>query len=541
MCKFFKGSSEQPARENARIMHGEPVLLNSNDESLERAHNSGDTGLAPATTISNRWPFGYLFPDLAQDGLKLLPEAPKTSKDLRELGKKEYMGEDSLSATGEPQPNVPVGVPIPTIFTFFGQFVDHDVTLTEEGPEVTDLSNPNLTPLPYSKVTETIRNARTPNLDLDSVYGSDPDEGAPLRDKDKLRLGKIDEGDRLPDDRKDRFQDLYRGSPDRVDRTAMIGDPRNDENLILAQLHVAFLRAHNELIDRKHSFDEAKQLLIQHYQWIVLNDYLPRVADRTIVEKVTKANAFFSAKSRKELFMPLEFSVAAYRFGHSKVREFYPFKLPGDVHTASLEDLFKFTRFSNNDGNRFRLQIPGFWVVEWKNFLNSVDKEFFSRPIDTLLAGSLLNLPMERGAELPDWKKNLAVRNLLRGYVLRIPTGQAVAEAMNKVDPSIVPLTRDEIARAVTDKQRPVMDAAGFLDCTPLWLYVLIEAKSCSEGHHLGPVGSTIVAETLIGILRYSDYSILSAPGWKPTLGLTPGKFDLEDLLELAGVYDPRG
>jgi hypothetical protein len=121
-----------------------------------------------------------------------------------------------------------------------------------------------------------------------------------------------------------------------------------------------------------------------------------------------------------------------------------------------------------------------------------------------------------------------------------MPTGQAVATEMNKKDQSIVALTPCQIATAVTEQQYAIMEKAGFLEHTPLWFYILAEAVYYNKGHHLGPVGSTIVAETLIGILRDSDYSILSKPAWKPTLGLTPGKFDLEDLLELAGVYDPR-
>jgi hypothetical protein len=179
-------------------------------------------------------------------------------------------------------------------------------------------------------------------------------------------------------------------------------------------------------------------------------------------------------------------------------------------------------------------------VIDWKRFLDSDDPDLFSRPIDTRLAVGLLELSAERGIALPEWKTNLAVRNLLRGYYLRLPTGQAVAQAMNKIDASIIPLKPKEIYDAVTDPQRAVMDKATFLlEQTPLWFYILAEAVHFNRGYHLGPVGSTIVAETLIGILRYSDYSILSNPYWRPTVGLTPGKFDMEDLLILAGVYTP--
>ena len=306
-----------------------------------------------------------------------------------------------------------------------------------------------------------------------------------------------------------------------------------------------------------YSFAQARKTLVQHYQWIVLEDFLPRVADPSIVRKIRTKGARFFRPSRENLFMPLEFSVAAYRFGHSKVRESYE-QYNTVLKSADLINLFRFTKFSGKLAGENRTHIIGQWVIDWKNFLNSDTLRFFSRPIDTRLVFGLFNLGGERGVifDRPEdkWKKNLAVRNLLRGYLLRIPTGQAVATAMSKIDQGILALTPGQILSAVTekyvenpstvgDKQAEILKNAGFLDCTPLWFYILAEAAYYHKGRHLGPVGSTIVAETLIGILRYSDYSILSTPDWRPTLGLTlglpPGKFDLEDLLHFAGVYDP--
>src|SRR6185369_17261953 len=283
---------------------------------------------------------------------------------------------------------------------------------------------------------------------------------------------------------------------------------------------------------------------VQHYQWIVLEDFLPRVADWAVIKKIRAKGPKFFKPSRESLFTPLEFSAAAYRFGHSKVRSAYVGYNTVLPTSAGLPELFKFTMLTGDLSGEHNTHILGQWVIDWKNFLRSDDPDFFSRPIDTRLSQPLFNLK-EHGVRPPDWKQNLAVRNLLRGYLLRIPTGQAVATAMNEKDQSIVALTPAQIESAVGAQQYTKMkeagfEKAGFHEHTPLWFYILAEAAYYNKGHHLGPVGSTIVAETLIGILRYSDYSILSTPGWKPTLGLTPGKFDLEDLLEFAGVYDPR-
>ena len=127
----------------------------------------------------------------------------------------------------------------------------------------------------------------------------------------------------------------------------------------------------------------------------------------------------------------------------------------------------------------------------------------------------------------------LAVRNLLRGYLLRMPTGQAVARALG-VDPLSA---ADVEAAAGSDAQRTILRNAGFLERTPLWYYILAEAMAASEGARLGAVGSTIVAEVLVGLVHRSEDSILRCRyPWSPTLGQTAGKFDLADLLRLAGV-----
>jgi hypothetical protein len=103
----------------------------------------------------------------------------------------------------------------------------------------------------------------------------------------------------------------------------------------------------------------------------------------------------------------------------------------------------------------------------------------------------------------------------------------------------ILPMTEEQISSVAKDipGQGEVLRGTKFLTRTPLWFYILAEAAYYNRGHHLGPVGSTIVAEVLIAVLRRSTYSILSDPNWRPTLGSTPGKFELEDLLKLAGVF----
>ena len=335
------------------------------------------------------------------------------------------------------------------------------------------------------------------------------------------------------------------------DRAALIGDPRNDENLIVAQLQVAFLKAHNRLVDNGHSREEARRILRQHYQHVVIHDFLRnRIADEDIVDDIlANGNRWYDALSQP-FFMPLEFSVAAYRFGHTMVRSDYDFNL--NFHTgddapggpATLELLFTFTALSGELLGEDT--VPENWIIEWERLIgDNLGAGGHARRIDTRISAfldgqnrALLNLQTEQGEALPGLAAHLAARNLLRGYLLRMPTGQAVAEHLG-----LTPLTGQQIRDAVGDTQADELANGGFLDRTPLWFYVLAEAAhrnaepGHSDDHRLGPVGSTIVAEVLIGLVRRSEDSILSTPGWTPSLpAKNPGEFDLADLLRFAGV-----
>lgn len=465
-----------------------------------------------------RSPFGFMFPELQDERdaqQNRLDDTPETVQNLRRLG----------AVMVDPGEGRIPGIPLAAIHNFFGQFVDHDITL-ERGSAKVQLSAPQV--LSMAQIRERIVNFRTPQLDLDHVYGPDIEGALAPRDPenpDKLLVGEVRPGDKGLPKGKDARNDL----PRNPDGEALIGDSRDDENMIVAQLHVAFLRAHNAIVDRGHNFDEARKLLTQHYQWIILHDFLEQIADPNIVKLVRNRGAKFFDPPKRSFFMPLEFSVAAFRFGHSKVRAAYE-----DFNelqpSGALDLLFRFA------GER----LPDEWVIRWPSFLDPEDPERFSRPIDTSLTELLTDLdPPQLGGQEPG-QNNLAVRNLIRGLILRLPTGQAVANRM--ASQGIRPLTPEQILSVTeaipgqSDFLKQTEEKSHFLTKTPLWFYILAEAAFYSRGHHLGPVGSTIVAEVLIYILRNSTDSILSDSRWRPTLGET-AKFDLEDLLKLAGVF----
>jgi len=481
------------------MTHGE-MLITENEI-------NGPTNLPLAKKSS----FGYMFPELQRDESEnLLDGLPETVEQLRRLG----------AVMVDPGEEHIPGIPVPAIHTFFGQFVDHDITL-ELGTVGHHLNDPH--PLSLQQIADEIVNSRTPNLELDNVYGPDIDGNFPPQDPDnpaKLLLGKVADGQGLPKNKDVRndFHRLENGSP-------AIGDSRDDENVIINQLHVAFLRAHNTLVDRGCRFDEAQKLLIQHYQWLVLDDFLGHITDPVVVKMIRSKGARFFDPPARSFFVPLEFSVAAFRFGHSKVRAAYD-NFNNIQVGGGLDLLFRPGR-----------TLPEHWIISWPSFLDAEDPGRFPRPTDTSLTRQLTELPPDVLSG-QDPEPNLATRNLLRGLILRMPTGQAVARRMEAQ--GIRPMNEEEIA-SVAEKipgQKAFLNESKFLlKKTPLWFYILAEAAFYSRGHHLGPVGSTIVAEVLIAILRHSTYSILCEPHWRPTIGDTPGKFDLEDLLKLAGVF----
>lgn len=516
-----------------RIPHGAVVTLEQVNTAVGAAtvNNVGLNIPFSLSVMPNFKRFDFLFPKLQNNPNNLLPESAQTVEHLKQLGQTML----DASMPGDNQDSL-----IPAGYTYLGQFIDHDITFEVVSGDITKLTDPNFAPLSVEKIRESIVNTRTATLDLDSVYGT----LAP-RDGDKMVVGKVTplNGTDFPTRRppgKDDDNDLPReprGTDPQHDRAALIGDPRNDENTVIAQLHTAFLRAHNALIKRGKNFDEARILLRQHYQWIIVDDFLKRIADPKIVNRVKKANQVYKPYDYS-FFMPLEFTVAAYRFGHTMIRKDYDFNLnfntsgqPGTV-PASLDLLFTFTALSGGLGfGQGTDALPDNWIIEWEHFVDAGQPFNKARRFDTKLVEPLSFLKDTLGQPLPD-EARLAVRNLLRGYLLRMPTGQAVARALK-----VKALTKKEIEKAAANsEQLAVLQKSGFNKRTPLWFYILAEADAQTNGKRLGEVGSILVTEVLIGLIRRSENSILAEKNWKPTLGGTAGEFNLDDLLKLAGV-----
>jgi Animal haem peroxidase len=371
-------------------------------------------------------------------------------------------------------------------------------------------------------------NFRTARYDLDSVYRGGPVNDPAFydpADRDKLLLRTNVNG----------VLDVPRDDNGR----AIIGDPRNDENLIIIQFHKAVIQFHNKLVDYLRAqgmrpewvFEGARRLARWHYQWAVIHDFLPPFVGADLVGptgtvykevagKPPVLNVRYYKPTNKDgrPFMPVEFAVAAYRFAHSIIRPFYIISDSGVVDIFGPEGGF------NLNGGR---PIPANLAIKWKNIL-PVDPNFPARPprkIDTNLSLPLTSLPGS-AVPPPDPTRDLAVRNTIRGKRVGLPSGQQVARAMR--------------APVLSNSTLGLSNDPGWRGEAPLWFYILKEAELPPyKGERLGPVGGRIIAEVLVGLLQRDPNSYLYLdPAWKPVPPIAPtaGQFTFVDLLKYAGA-----
>ncbi|MBY5162284.1 peroxidase family protein [Salsipaludibacter albus] len=386
---------------------------------------------------------------------------------------------------------------IPSGYTFFGQFVDHDLTL-DDGSILGSPVDPS-----------TIEDIRTPFFDLDCVYGLGKTGSPGIYDGDRLRIDQHDAADDLPRDSAG---------------LALIGDPRNDENTAVSQLQLAFLNLHNAVLDGiattpslkkggESDFAAAQRLTRWLYQWAVVHDFLPRVVGQALVDDIFQPHGNRPVRTKifdwkKRIFMPVEFSVAAYRFGHSMVRATYPLN-------ASRPDVAFFG--SGVDMQGFR-PLPAGHTIDWDHYFQiDGSSPVMARTIDTHLVPPLHDMP---SSVVGTGLKNLAHRNIMRGHTLGLPSGQAVAKKLG--------------AAPMSDSQ---LGHPGGGDA-PLFWYVLKEAEITQGGQRLGEVGGRIVAEVCAGLLAGDPTSYLNAsPAWTPGAPFTTtGNVTVPDLLKFAGV-----
>jgi hypothetical protein len=431
------------------------------------------------------------------------------AKDVLERGAVALIADPALSVHNPNNPTHTAGA------TFMGQFLDHDITFDT----TSRLGQPT------SPVTAT--NARTPAFDLDSVYGDGPLNAPHLYDPGDRAKFRVESGGL--------FEDLPRYP---AHHAAIIGDPRNDENLVIAGLHAAFLLFHNAAVDLVRSrtpsvaddqaFAEARRLTTWHYQWMILHEFLPLFVGQAMVDAILTHGRRFYTPRNDEAFIPVEFQIA-YRFGHSMVRPSYRANLAGDNGQPFFGLIFDPSQEGEADPADLRggARAPRRFIG-WQTFFDFGDGEVKpNKLIDTKLSTPLFNLPL---AAIPAGSPptSLPQRTLLRHLTWQLPSGQALAEAMGAPVLSSADLAELQPLRA------------SFAAATPLWYYILKEAEVMEGGLHLGPVGGRIVGEVFIGLLQTDPHAYVNVqPDFTPTLPTAtgnPADFRMVDFLTFAGV-----
>jgi hypothetical protein len=507
--------------------------------------------------------------------------APETLKDSQGRPKRDAAGKLIISATPENELDDEENFATPVGYTYLGQFIDHDLTLNP-----VDHFNP------LARATDT-PNLRSCELDLDNLYGAGPGMVPYMYSPDGRSL--VTGRPLTFDGKASKVRDLPR-----LNGRAVIGDKRNDENVIVSQLHSAFIEFHNAVAkeDRQADFEQLRRTVTLHYQWLILTDFLPKVVGQQMMDSVlpgfgqdgkvgTGKPKLTVAASMKPGEMPVEFVDAVYRAAHSAVRPSYRLntmmrgteeerRLNPDL--AGRKQIFAASAFAGLNGFR---EYPSNWGIDWQLYFEIDRKLSFetisdgpkrvqaSYKLDTSLVNPLAYLPefsqaVGRGdyahskdgypLAKPGLISNLAYRDLLRGNQRELPSGQAVAIAMGLEPIESKHLMVGKASVDGLEENKSVLDYGdSFKKETPLWFYILAEAQAlwneqamalstASEDrrnaipNYLGPVGGRLMAETFVALLANDPKSILYAGANWQPRYLRQERFDMAALLTRAGV-----
>jgi hypothetical protein len=444
---------------------------------------------------------------------------------------------------------------LPAEYTYLGQFIDHNLDF-DETPQPTANVNPS-----------SLTNFESFRFDLNDVFGGGPSVDPQLYASDHKHLlvsGTLGapNPDGLPTvTGNGGVFDLFRGSSGQAD----IVEPRNDETQILSQIDAAFIAFYNDFIDEGDSYAQARQLTENYYQEIVLTDVLPAYVGQDTIDQYLRfgPNGQVHVQTKNfsvANFTPIEFSVGAYRFGHSLVRNNYHIN-DIDPTGADIDDnvsIFDLDNFQAGDlsggaplpgpnllgtssctsTSLCTQPNPAGHQIQWKYFVPALDKNpndagiNFARKTQTTISPALFNLPAESIAGCADaatspvcnGSASIIARDFARGNYDGLASGQAIAQTLGC---PVIP------AKSINPTSDAVFDTG-----TPLLYYVLAEAQK--SGQTLGCVGKSIVAQVFIQVLAETPGSILQT-NFKPDPSLvklapeTPA-FSFGDLLVDTGL-----
>jgi hypothetical protein len=483
------------------------------------------------------------------------PVDPET---LERLGR---LGEALLVSYGfAPPPPVPTLMKdMPSAYTYLGQFLAHEMTLWDPA----DASGPPQT-------VDLIDSA----IDLKTIFkrplGFPRNLPTHVQEEEGLPLNQtiVDSGPGFPGSGLD---DLPRMDSGR----ALILDPRNDQNLTLSQTQVAITRFAQAAISILKPLvltgEEVRRIVLRHFQSVVLQDYLVRLVDPKTYDDVMVNGRVWVAPSAgggmpDPFYVSPEFSGAIFRFGHAMRRDNYsPWNTVNPnktVMSALASDLLD---FSFDGGDLTNGQLLQTWTTDWRHMLGTEGvTSIKATSIGTAWKDALFCLPGYlfqpsvhdkpcNGAQ--SGRLNLARRTLISGGLMGLPSGQVLAgdvqtALVNAGSPCQIPILSaaeldipDNPAATAIMQEGPV--GSRFVDHTPLWIYILLEAAVKSDGDRLGPLGGRIVAETLSAAIEASGSGMIVNGVLQPFTpdpafgGKSTDKFVYSDLVRLAFSGNP--
>jgi hypothetical protein len=399
-----------------------------------------------------------------------------------------------------------IGSTMSALATYWGQFVDHDITFEDRsilGPNPTNINE--------------LVNERTSWFDLDCVYGT-ANQYLTEENGTKFLIVTNAVGE----------EDLPR---DQLTGQALIADTRNNENLIIQHIHLAFLRFHNRIVSELsvntlltpvELVSQAKRIVTNHYQHMVINEYIKKIIlaeefNRLFVNEFNILGSKIYTETPK---MPIEVAGAMYRFGHAIIRNQY--------YLNANEELPIFSLKKPLDMRGMRPLPPGLHL-DWHLFTPMPNFNGFqvTEKINPYLVQNLFQLPLDNN-------DSLSRRNLVRGNVYQLPSGQSIAKFLGvpyldntnpdpnfhvniALEPNFAAENALDPAEVITPETLIFLNNT-FGSETPLWFYTLREAEVFGNGNCLGPVASRVVGEFFYSLLKKSNTSILNNP-FTPTVG----------------------
>lgn len=441
---------------------------------------------------------------------------------------------------------------MPSGYVYLGQFIAHDLVR-----EIYPLGGRKLNTRPAT-------NTRAPRLDLDHLYGDAAEKGFLFDDAGHFCLGRTVGSPFERSTGEAAYDDLPRD----LDGTPKVADPRSDENLLIAQMHVLWSKLHNCLLDLsseipelasdipgENLLEQARNLVVWHYQWIVWYDFLPHVVMLDVLKDIRQNGPRLFARRHTPgnpiTALPAEFTMAAFRFGHSMVQESYR------IHSGrflAIKDILKTTKLGGGISNR----LPASHVIDWRFFFGR-DSALINRGqnIDTFITEALYKLggtdaraflaiagsrPLNNLAS-KGGRLKLPEMTLIRGSNACLPSGEEFAKHFR-----FEPLHHKRIHALPEDE--PFFKQAGIRGRTPLWYYLLREAAVEEQAEpatdadsepiqKLGRIGSRIVAETLYQVLAADRDSIFNAgKNWQPPIIELPASRQLSRLRSMKDIVN---